>query len=536
MSHACVFRPTRFALPVFVLVLVGGEARLMAQGTTWSASLHRMLPKLSGSDSNDRNMMETAELPPPPTAPRRGPLAQLIANPDQSDGTPPFALADQSGVIQRYVEPVPGIDLAAHVGQVVVVRHDTGPTLLASQLDLPPRPLYPMVREGGRGDYAGPTGLRPIDVARNDPAVMQAQYVDNDDSTVQLLPDGPAFSSGYSSGPMMMQGQPMGPGGEYPPCPNDMGQMTMGGPTMGSPGYMPMMQPQGGYYSNQMMGMQPCPQCGRSHPMMMQGQMPMQGPVSYGPTSYGPDNCCDNCCEPCADCCEPRCCKPKPSRFTADVELMLLRPQLSEDAFGKLSEEYQFSPRFVLGVRDIGNLDFRGRYWHYDQESKLLGDEDIQFDFDVFDIEALHRFCWNRSHLILAGGVRLAAINLSDAQDEKSGGDFIGLTMAADGRTTLVSYCKGHLGWVYGGRISILAGDWGGEDNSDFVDHQARNDNILVHELYAGGEITHCFGAFNCHARLVFEMQNWKSDVLAQDADVDSIGFLGPGLQLGADF
>jgi len=36
--------------------------------------------------------------------------------------------------------------------------------------------------------------------------------------------------------------------------------------------------------------------------------------------------------------------------------------------------------------------------------------------------------------------------------------------------------------------------------------------------------------------RLLFEMQNWRSDVLSQNAGINSIGILGPALQLGAEF
>jgi hypothetical protein len=67
----------------------------------------------------------------------RRPLARLVRNPNTSDGSPPYALTDQAGTIQRYVEPVPGIDLESYVGYAVIVRHDTGRTLLASQLELP---------------------------------------------------------------------------------------------------------------------------------------------------------------------------------------------------------------------------------------------------------------------------------------------------------------------------------------------------------------------------------------------------------------
>lgn len=71
------------------------------------------------------------------TSNSEGPLAVLIRNADRSNGAPPYALADEYGRIQRYVEPSPGIDLASYVGTRVRVKQDTGKTLLSSQLDLP---------------------------------------------------------------------------------------------------------------------------------------------------------------------------------------------------------------------------------------------------------------------------------------------------------------------------------------------------------------------------------------------------------------
>jgi len=61
---------------------------------------------------------------------------KLVNNPDQSDGTPPYALVDRYGGVLRYVEPVSHIDLSLHIGKTVGVRRDTGDTLLASQLAL----------------------------------------------------------------------------------------------------------------------------------------------------------------------------------------------------------------------------------------------------------------------------------------------------------------------------------------------------------------------------------------------------------------
>ena len=55
-------------------------------------------------------------------------------------------------------------------------------------------------------------------------------------------------------------------------------------------------------------------------------------------------------------------------------------------------------------------------------------------------------------------------------------------------------------------------------------------------ELYAGVEVARAAATSTFSARVVFEMQNWHSDALADDAGIESIGFLGPALQLGAEF
>jgi hypothetical protein len=228
---------------------------------------------------------------------------------------------------------------------------------------------------------------------------------------------------------------------------------------------------------------------------------------------------------------------PTRPRLSADVELMLLRPQIAETAAGKLSEHYQFSPRVILGLHGAGNFDGRLRYWHYDHDSDVLGaDGDVRIKFDVLDIEALHRFSARKSELTLSAGLRLAGIRLTDITDQECNTDLIGLTMAADGMTPLGAFPGGHFGLVYGGRLSILGGHWDGDDNSQFVNERVRNDNVLVHELFAGVELARQLRAFDVHVRLLFEMQNWHSDVLAQNAGIESIGMFGPGLQLGAEF
>ena len=84
----------------------------------------------------------------------------------------------------------------------------------------------------------------------------------------------------------------------------------------------------------------------------------------------------------------------------------------------------------------------------------------------------------------------------------------IGLTMAADGLTPVITMQSGYCGWVYGGRLSLLTGDWGGDDNSVFVNGRFSDDNILVTELYAGIELARRCG--NATVRGLWRDRNAK--------------------------
>jgi hypothetical protein len=208
---------------------------------------------------------------------------------------------------------------------------------------------------------------------------------------------------------------------------------------------------------------------------------------------------------------------------------------MSDQVVGKLSEDYEFSPRFILGFRNIGPLDGRVRYWHYARDTNVRGGGDIRVEWDVLDLEAVHYFEGRRSQLALAAGIRFADAKLEDTNEADCGSDMVGLTMAADGLTPVLRMQNGYCGWVYGGRISILGGDWGTDPDSDFILGPFRDDNVFVSELYAGAELARCVGRATVRGRILFDMQNWRSDALANDG-LESIGFIGPAVQLGADF
>jgi hypothetical protein len=110
------------------------------------------------------------------------------------------------------------------------------------------------------------------------------------------------------------------------------------------------------------------------------------------------------------------------------------------------------------------------------------------------------------------------------------------MTFSTDLETPLCCYEKGQFVGVCGARLSLLGGDWGQRGGSDFIPFQIQDDNVVVDELYAGFGYETRLRKFDLYTRLTFEIQNWHSDVLSQFAGGDSIGILGPGLEIGAAF
>src|SRR3990172_221321 len=138
-----------------------------------------------------------------PAASQHLPLARLVRNPDESNGGPKYGLADQTGAIQRYVEPAPGIDLEPYVGYAVKVRHDTGRTLLASQLELPGQEKESILEVPDAGGSAASTGVDSVLRGILDgPGAMTARS----DDSICKNPASPVQPAQYMQGQQYVQG------------------------------------------------------------------------------------------------------------------------------------------------------------------------------------------------------------------------------------------------------------------------------------------------------------------------------------------
>ena len=259
---------------------------------------------------------------------------------------------------------------------------------------------------------------------------------------------------------------------------------------------------------------------------------------------------CNPCCNSCGcDSCRINSVAPVCSNCYADIQFMWLRPQVSEDWVGKLSESSDFSPRFIFGYESANGLGLRARYWFFDDNVNVLAAGTLGMELDVVDLEVTNRFAFRRTDVWLSGGIRYAGWALTDDSNATVTMDSLALTVAADLRPLAFSHGCSRWSFVYGARLSLLGGNWKGDN--DIIDTifnpEVANDNMLVHELYAGVEYGYTVRGFDLFARATYEMQNWQSDVLSEPGignglapnsigSTDSISFIGPGLHFGVRY
>jgi hypothetical protein len=224
---------------------------------------------------------------------------------------------------------------------------------------------------------------------------------------------------------------------------------------------------------------------------------------------------------------------------------MFMRAHILEDGFStppaesKLAEEYETAPRFVVGYENCHGLGARVRYWHYGHHLDFVDNAPavpggLRTEIDVFDMELTQRLQYCRTDVTLAAGVRLASLDFTWA-GVTDGVDMIGGTIAADVETLICCRCNSYVSAIYGGRMSILGGDWDFQSTTP-PGLDSRDDNIMNHEIYGGVEYGCCHNGMDIYAQLKFEIQNWHSDVLSQFYTTDSVGFVGPGFVVGVGY
>ena len=202
----------------------------------------------------------------------------------------------------------------------------------------------------------------------------------------------------------------------------------------------------------------------------------------------------------------------------------------------EITGDFELAPRFIAGYDNT--VGMRVRYWTYDHAAEVHRNHltHQRLDFDVIDLEATTHIRWEYTDFQFAGGARIAHIDhttyrplsqpVPETDFEKT--TMGGITAAGEGRTHLFRTDVCGAAFVYGGRLSMLQGDW--EGNPGAASYNVQNDRFIVPEVFTGVE-AHYGQVF---ARMTVEMQEWKG----RDVGLASrnYGFTGYGVNLGYSF
>ena len=151
MSNGYIQNADRLIATAIVVVITALSQAAFGQGWTATSAPNGLIPMMGPQPAEPAPFVPAG---PPMNSQAGGPLARLIANPDQTDGAPPFRSRTRAERFSDDVDQWTGSTCRATSGKSGRQSHDTGNTLLASQLELPPAPLRPMVSNPDENRYA----------------------------------------------------------------------------------------------------------------------------------------------------------------------------------------------------------------------------------------------------------------------------------------------------------------------------------------------------------------------------------------------
>jgi hypothetical protein len=234
---------------------------------------------------------------------------------------------------------------------------------------------------------------------------------------------------------------------------------------------------------------------------------------------------------------------PPQSGFYFDTQFLWFDSPLQDEYFNSGHFDtgglVELAPRFILGYDDA--VGARVRWWTFDRSVGLTNSNalvaDTRLAFNVVDLEATTHVRSAGTDFLLSGGARIADIEFDQylaafdwANYERT--TMGGLTLAAEGRTGLFANELWGMSFVYGGRLSLLKGDWQGdyEVTPGFdIPLNTQNETFIATEVFTGVE-AHYGRAFT---RLSVEMQDWRGDA---EPIGHNFGLTGLGFDVGYSF
>jgi hypothetical protein len=219
------------------------------------------------------------------------------------------------------------------------------------------------------------------------------------------------------------------------------------------------------------------------------------------------------------------------SAWRIEFDLIPTISHVSEEAFGKWSDNGSLALRLNLGYEGCDGFGTRVEFWGFDDTQNTFAGS-TELSASTFYWDFYKRFFVQDAELLLGGGLAGAGMeyDLSDLHEHarlSSGG----LSVFGEGFYPLWRFAKGDLGSIGRARLALLSGEWH-DHGTPFVS-DTDHDSLTILELAWGLEFRRRFGVRQdkyWYIDLVPEFQRWESASLPNVFDPS---FQGTSINFG---
>jgi hypothetical protein len=204
---------------------------------------------------------------------------------------------------------------------------------------------------------------------------------------------------------------------------------------------------------------------------------------------------------------------------------------VSEEAFGRWSDNNSLALRINLGYEGGDGFGTRVQFWGFDDEQRTLAGN-VELSASTFYWDFYKRFYIENAELVLGGGLASAGMEY-DLKDlhERARLSSGGLSIFGEGFYPFWRFEKMDIGSIGRARFALLSGEWNNH-GTPFVD-DTDHDMMTIIELAWGLEIRRRFGVHGdkyWYIDIVPEIQRWESASLPGVFDP---GFEGTAINFG---
>jgi hypothetical protein len=219
------------------------------------------------------------------------------------------------------------------------------------------------------------------------------------------------------------------------------------------------------------------------------------------------------------------------SAWRFGIDLIPTVSDVSEEGFGRWSDNGSLALRIYLGYEGCDGFGTRVQFWGFDNEQNTLAGN-VELSASTFYWDFYKRFYVDKAELVLGGGLAGAGMEY-DLKDlhERARLSSGGISIFGEGFYPFLRFEKMDIGSIGRARFALLSGEWN-DHGTPFVG-DTNHDMMTIIELAWGLEFRRRFGVHGdkyWYIDIVPEIQRWESASLPNVFDP---GFEGTAINFG---